>query len=157
MKSLLKRLFLIVFINFIDQNIAFLFSKIFIIIPLTFLAFSFYVYKSDKNISPLEAFSFGLFVDLISDSYFGLNTIIFCLTTYLINQNANSFKLFSYLQICLFFGLSSSAYVVFSQLIINLYDFSYTTLLLSIFVNIIFCFFVALVASYFPQKLSIKL
>ena len=157
MKSLLKRLFLIVFIYFIDQNIALLFSKIFIIIPLTFLAFSFYVYKSDKNISSLESFSFGLFVDLISDSYFGLNTIIFCLTTYLINQNANSFKLFSYLQICLFFGLSASAYVGFSQLIINLYDFSYTTLLLSLFANIIFCFFVALVASYFPQKLSIKL
>ena len=157
MSSLLKRLFFIVFINFIDQNIALLFSKIFIIIPLTFLAFSFYVYKSDKNISSLEAFTFGLFVDLISDSYFGLNTIIYCLTTYLINQNANSFKLFSYLQICLFFGLSASAYVGFSQLIINLYDFSYTTLLLSLFANIIFCFFVALVASYFPQKLSVKL
>ena len=157
MTSLLKRLFLIVFINFIDQSVAFLFTKIFIIIPLTFLAFSFYVYKSDKNISSLEAFSFGLFVDLISDSYFGLNTIIYCLTTYLINQNANSFKLFSYLQICLFFGLSASAYVGFSQLIINLYDFSYTTLLLSLFANTIFCFSVALVASYFPKRLSIKL
>jgi len=76
MISLLKRLFLIIFINFIDLNIALLFSKIFIIIPLTFLAFSYYVYKSDKNISSLEAFSFGFFVDLISDSYFGLNTII---------------------------------------------------------------------------------
>ena len=157
MASLFKRLFLIIFINFIDQNIAFFFSKMFIIIPLTFLAFSFYVYKSDKNISSLEAFSFGFFVDLISDSYFGLNAIIYCITTYFINQNANSFKLFSYLQICLFFGLSASAYVGFSQLIINLNDFSYTTLLLSIFANIIFCFFVALVASYFPQKLSIKL
>ena len=157
MKSFLKRLFLIVFINFIDQNAALLFSKIFIIIPLTFLAFSFYVYKSDKNISSLEAFCFGLFVDLISDSYFGLNTIIYCLTTYLINQNANSFKLFSYLQICLFFGLSASTYVGFSQLIINLYDFSYTTLLISLFANIIFCFIVALVASYFPKRLSIKL
>ena len=66
MTSLLKRLFLIIFINLIDQSIALLFSKIFIIIPLTFLEFSFYVYKSDKNISPLEAFSFGMFVDLIS-------------------------------------------------------------------------------------------
>ena len=154
MTSLLKRLFLIVFINFIDQNIALLFSKISIIIPLTFLAFSFYVYKSDKNISSLEAFSFGLFVDLISDSYFGLNTIIFCLTTYLINQNANSFKLFSYLQICLFFGLSASAYVGFSQLIINLYDFSYTTLLLSLFANIIFCFFCCFSCIILPTKIK---
>ena len=157
MTSLFKRLFLITFVNFVDQNIAFLFSKTFMIIPLTFLAFSFYVYKSNKNISALESFFFGFFVDLISDSYFGLNTIIYCLTTYLINQNANSFKLFSYLQICLFFGLSASAYVGFSQLIINLYDFSYTILLISSFANIIFCFFIALIASYFPKRLSIKL
>ncbi len=157
MVSFFKKLLYIIFFNFIDQNIALLFSKIFIIIPITFLAFSYYVYKSDKNISALEAFSFGFFVDLISDSYFGLNTIIFCLTTYFINQNANSFKLFSYLQICLFFGLSSSAYVGFSQLIINLYNFSYLTLLVSSFVNVIFCFFIALIASYFPKRISIKL
>ena len=157
MVSFFKKLMYIIFFNFIDQNIALLFSKIFIIIPITFLAFSYYVYKSDKNISALEAFSFGFFVDLISDSYFGLNTIIFCLTTYFINQNANSFKLFSYLQICLFFGLSSSAYVGFSQLIINLYNFSYLTLLVSSFVNVIFCFFIALIASYFPKRISIKL
>ena len=91
MISLFKRFFLIIFINFIDQNVAILFSKLFIIIPLTFLAYSFYVYKSDKNISALEAFSFGFFVDLISDTFFGLNAMIFCLITYFINQNANSF------------------------------------------------------------------
>ena len=157
MISLFKRLFIIILINFIDQNIAFLFSKIFIIIPLTFLAFSFYVYRSAKNINALEAFSFGFFVDLISDSYFGLNAIVFCLTTYFINQNVNSFKLFSYLQICLFFGISASAYVGFTQLIINLQDFSYITLLISSFANILFCFFIALIASYFPKTLSIKI
>ena len=79
MASLLKRLFLIIFINFIDQNIALLFSKILIIIPLTFLAYSFYVYKSDSNIGSSEAFFIGLFVDLISDSFLGLNAIFFCL------------------------------------------------------------------------------
>ena len=99
------------------------------------------MYINQIKILLFRGLFFGLFVDLISDSYFGLNTIIYCLTTYLINQNANSFKLFSYLQICLFFGLSASAYVGFSQLIINLYDFSYTTLLLSLFANTIFCFF----------------
>ena len=157
MISLFKRFFLIIFINFIDQNLAILFSKLFIIIPLTFLAYSFYVYKSDKNISALEAFSFGFFVDLISDTFFGLNATIYCLATYFINQNANSFKLFSYLQICLFFGLSASTYVGFTQLITNLYDFSYITLLVSSIVNIIFCFFIALISSYFPQRLNIKL
>ena len=117
MNRLIKRLLIIVFINFIDQNIAGFFSDLLIIIPLTFLAYSFYVYRSDNNIGAIEAFLAGLFIDLISDSYFGLNAIIFCLITYVINSYANAFKLFSYLQICLFFGLSSTAYVGFTQLL----------------------------------------
>ena len=112
MNKLIKRFLIIVFINFIDQNISGFFSDLLIIIPLTFLAYSFYVYRSDNNIGAIEAFLAGLFIDLISDSYFGLNAIIFCLITYVINSYANAFKLFSYLQICLFFGLSSTAYVL---------------------------------------------
>jgi len=157
MNRLIKRFLIIVFINFIDQNIAGFFSDLLIIIPLTFLAFSFYVYRSDNNIGAIEAFLVGLFIDLISDSYFGLNAIIFCLITYVINSYANAFKLFSYLQICIFFGLSSTAYVGFSQLVINLYNFSYLILFLSAIVNIIFCILIAAVSVYFPRNVKMKI
>ena len=157
MNRLIKRFLIIVFINFIDQNIAGFFSDLLIIIPLTFLAFSFYVYRSDNNIGAIEAFLVGLFIDLISDSYFGLNAIIFCLITYVINSYANAFKLFSYLQICLFFGLSSSAYVGFTQLVINLYNFSYLILFLSAIVNIIFCILIAVISVYFPRNVKMKI
>ena len=157
MNRLIKRFLIIVFINFIEQNIAGFFSDLLIIIPLTFLAYSFYVYRSDKNISAIEAFLIGLFIDLISDSYFGLNAIIFCLITYVINSYANAFKLFSYLQICIFFGLSSTAYVGFSQLVINLYNFSYLILFLSAIVNIIFCILIAAVSVYFPRNVKMKI
>ena len=157
MNRLIKRLLIIVFINFIDQNIAGFFSDLYIIIPLTFLAYSFYVYRSDNNIGAIEAFLAGLFIDLISDSYFGLNAIIFCLITYVINSYANAFKLFSYLQICLFFGLSSTAYVGFTQLVINLYNFSYLILFVSAIVNIIFCVFIAAISVYFPRNVKMKI
>ena len=157
MYRLIKRLLIIVFINFIDQNIAGFFSDLLIIIPLTFLAFSFYVYRSDNNIGAIEAFLAGLFIDLISDSYFGLNAIIFCLITYVINSYANAFKLFSYLQICLFFGLSSAAYVGFTQLVINLYNFSYLILFVSAIVNIIFCILIAAISIYLPRNVEMKI
>ena len=157
MNRLIKRFLIIVFINFIEQNIAGFFSDLLIIIPLTFLAYSFYVYRSDKNISAIEAFLIGLFIDLISDSYFGLNAIIFCLITYVINSYANAFKLFSYIQICLFFGLSSTAYIGFTQLVINLYNFSYLILFVSAIVNIIFCVFIAAISVYFPRNVKMKI
>ena len=157
MYRLIKRLLIIVFINFIDQNIAGFFSDLLIIIPLTFLAYSFYVYRSDNNIGAIEAFLVGLFIDLISDSYFGLNAIIFCLITYVINSYANAFKLFSYLQICLFFDLSSTAYVGFTQLVINLYNFSYLILFVSAIVNIIFCILIAAISVYFPRNVKMKI
>ena len=157
MNRLIKRFLIIVFINFIDQNIAGFFSDLLIIIPLTFLAFSFYVYRSDNNIGAIEAFLVGLFIDLISDSYFGLNAIIFCLITYVINSYANAFKLFSYIQICLFFGLSSTAYIGFTQLVINLYNFSYLILFVSAIVNIIFCVLIAAISVYFPRNIKMKI
>ena len=73
MKHYLKIIFIITIINFIELNISNALSRAYITFPLTFLFYSYYVYKSDESINPIEAFLFGLFVDLISNSYFGLN------------------------------------------------------------------------------------
>ena len=92
----LKIIFSLILINLLDKVIASITYPYFIILPLTFLSYSFYVYKSDSNIGSSEAFFIGLFIDLISDSFLGLNAIFFCLITYFINMYANVFKLFSY-------------------------------------------------------------
>ena len=157
MLNYIKRFLIILFINFIDQRIANFAYDFLIILPLTFLAYSFYVYKSDRNIGGIEAFSVGLLIDLISDSYFGLNAIIFCLITYVINLYANAFKLFSYIQVCLFFGFSSTAYIGFTQLVINLYDFSYLTLFISSISNVIFCILIAIISLYFPKNIRMRI
>ena len=157
MLNYIKRFLIILFINFIDQSIANFAYDFLIILPLTFLTYSFYVYRSDRNIDGIEAFSVGLLIDLITDSYFGLNAIIFCLITYVINLYANAFKLFSYLQVCLFFGFSSTAYIGFTQLVINLYDFSYLTLFISSISSVIFCILIAIIQAYFPKNIKMRI
>ena len=153
----LKIIFSLILINLLDKEIAGITNAYFIIFPLTFLSYSFYVYKSNSNIGSSEAFFIGLFIDLISDSFLGLNAILFCLITYLINIYANAFKLFSYLQICIFFGLSSSAYVGLSQMIINIWNFSYVTLFMSTILNIILCILMAILSAYLPNFVKRRL
>ena len=151
-----KTIFLMV-MSYVEINIAATLSNFFIIFPITFLGYSFYVYRTNSNANPIEAFLFGLLVDLIHGSYFGLNATLFCLITYLINSYSNAFKIFSYLQVCLFFGLSATAYVGFTQLVLNIYNFSYITLLVSSFFNIIFCILAAVFISYFPKISRLKI
>ena len=153
----IKIIFYLTLINLLDVEIASITYNYFVVFPLTFLSYSFYVYKSKWNIGSSEAFLLGLFIDLISDSFLGLNAIFFCLITYFINMYANAFKLFSYLQICIFFGLSSSAYVGLSQMIINIWDFSYVTLFMSTFLNIILCILMALFSAYLPYFVKRRL
>ena len=149
--SYIKRIILIILVSYVDYKISNGLSKIYVMLPLTFLVYSYFLYKSDKNIGPLESFITGLFIDLITNSYFGHNAILFCFASYLINTYSNTFKLFSYLQICIFFGACATAYVGFSQIILNLYNFSYLTLFLSAIFNIMFCIFVAFLSIYFPS------
>ena len=155
--SYIKRIILIILVSYVDYKISNGLSKIYVMLPLTFLVYSYFLYKSDKNIGPLESFITGLFIDLITNSYFGHNAILFCFASYLINTYSNTFKLFSYLQICIFFGACATAYVGFSQIILNLYNFSYLTLFLSAFFNIMFCIFVAFLSVYFPSISSRKI
>ena len=147
----IRKVLLIILINYIDNIIQEYTLKLYTIIPLTFLLFSFYVYKSKRIIGPLESFIIGIFVDIISESFLGLNAALFCITTYLVNLNSNSFKLFSYFQISLFFGIIAAAYVGFYQLVVNLYNFSYLILFISLITNIMLCITFAFFSIYFPN------
>ena len=157
MYSLFKKLFLIIFICYVEYILAPGLIKLNIVLPLTFLAYSFYMYRSKNNIGSAEAFCTGLFIDLISNSFFGHNAVLFCFASYLINTYANAFKLFSYLQVCIFFGVSASAYVGFTQIIINLYNFSYLTLFVSTLFNILLCISIAILSVYFPSLTNRKI
>ena len=157
MKELFKKILLIIIASYIESIFYLYLINIYVIFPITFLLYSFFVYKIDKYNNAIEAFFIGLLVDLISGTYFGTNAALFCLMSYLINLNSNSFKLFSYLQVCLFFGITSSAYVGFTQMILNLYNFSYIILFTSALFNIVFCILIAMLPIHFPRFFSRKI
>ena len=157
MRELFRKIFLIIIASNIESIFYLYLINIYVIFPITFLLYSFLIYKTDKYNNAIEAFFIGLLVDLISGTYFGINAALFCLMSYLINLNSNSFKLFSYLQVCLFFGITSSAYVGFTQMILNLYNFSYNILFTSALFNILFCILIAMLPIYFPRFFSRKI
>ena len=118
--SLFKILFLIVIAFNIESYINIFLSKFYIVIPLSFLTYSYFAYKSSIGFSSTSSFLFGLFVDLISGTFIGLNALVYSISTYIINNYRYVFRLFSYLQISIFFGIISTVYIGITHLFINL-------------------------------------
>ena len=150
------KLLVIIFIaNILESFLAPILIKAHINIPITFLIFSFTIYKSRFNTNALYAFLFGLYVDFISSSPIGLNAALFSMMAYVINSYSNTFKLFSVIQICMFFSGSATFYIGFSHLFINLENFSYLILFISLIFNTFLFLIISMLRFYFPS-LTIK-
>ena len=146
-----KFLIIIFIANIIESLLAPQLINFYLSIPVTFLIFSFSIFRSSRKPNPLLVFSCGLYVDLISSSPFGLNAGIFTIMSYAISIYANTFKLFSYIQICIFFGISTVFYIGFKNLIMNLENFSYLLLFVSFFINILLFLLLSMLRYYFPS------
>jgi len=150
------KLLVIIFIaNILESFLAPILIKAHINIPITFLIFSFTIYKSRFNTNALYAFLFGLYVDFISSSPIGLNAALFSMMAYVVNSYSNTFKLFSLIQICMFFSGSATFYIGFSHLFINLENFSYLILFISLIFNTFLFLIISMLRFYFPS-LTIK-
>lgn len=153
--GIIKLLIIIYVSNFIESLMAPYFINLYINFPITFIIFSLTLYNSNQNTNAVYAFLFGLYLDLISSSPFGLNAGLFTMLSYVINSYANTFKLFSYIQICIFFGISSIFYVGFKSLIIGIENFSYLVLFVSLLFNTFIFLLISMLRYYFPS-MSIK-
>ena len=152
----ITKFLIIIFIsNVLESFIAPYLITFHVSVPITFLIFSYAIFKSNQRLNSLFAFLCGLYVDLISGSPFGLNAGLFTIMCYAINSYANTFKLFSYIQICIFFGISSIFYVGFKSLIIGIENFSYLVLFVSLLFNTFIFFLISMLRYYFPS-MSIK-
>ena len=98
--SIPKVILILFIVDYIESITAPILIQAFINIPLTFLVFSFVVYRANSNPGSIFAFFIGLYVDIISDSPIGLNAMLFCIMSHLINSYSNTFRLFSYFQMC---------------------------------------------------------
>ena len=148
----IKLLFIIFILNILESFISPYLINFYVSLPITFLAFSLAIYNSNRNSNPLFAFLCGFYLDLISSSPFGLNAGLFTMMSYVINSYANTFKLFSYIQICIFFAASSIFYIGFKNLFISLENFSYLVLFFSFIFNTFLFLLIAMIRYYFPSK-----
>ena len=148
----ITKFLIIIFIsNILESFIAPYLITFHVTVPITFLIFSYAIFKTNQRLNPLFAFLCGLYVDLISGSPFGLNAGLFTIMCYAINSYANTFKLFSYIQICIFFGISTVFYIGFKNLIMNLENFSYLLLFTSLLANVLLFLLISMLRYYFPS------
>ena len=149
----IKFLIIIFISNLVESFVAPYLFSFYVSLPLTFFIYLAVIYNFNRNINPIFSFLFGLYVDLISANPFGLNAGLFIIITYVINSYANAFKLYSFIQICIFFGMSSVFYIGFKNLIINLENFSYLLLLISFLFNTSLFLLLTLFKHYLPKIL----
>lgn len=153
--GIIKLLIIIYVSNFIESLMAPYLLNLYINFPITFIIFSLTLYNSSQNTNAFYAFLFGLYLDLISSSPFGLNAGLFTMMSYVINSYANTFKLFSYIQICIFFAIATVFYTGFKNLLMNLENFSYLLLFVSFLINTLLFILISMIRYYFPS-MSIK-
>ena len=135
LSNFLKILATIIFANYLDSKVNFFMVDYYLSFSLGFLVFCFWVFSLPNNIYAVSSFIIGLIIDLILGSPFGLNALLFTISSFIIHSYRYSFKIFSFLQITIFFAFLSMFYLGFINLFINTANFSYLLIFLSFFLN----------------------
>ena len=135
LNNLFKIFVTIIFANYLDSRINIFMIDYYLSFSLGFLVFCFWVFSLPNNIYALTSFIIGLSVDLILGSPFGLNALLFTISSFLIHSYRYSFRIFSFLQITIFFALLSTFYLGFINIFMNTANFSYLLIFLSFFLN----------------------
>tara|TARA_Y100001980_G_C14494582_1_gene271200 strand:+ start:509 stop:979 length:471 start_codon:yes stop_codon:yes gene_type:complete len=102
-----------------------------------FLIFSYWVFAMPDEIKSLLAMLYGLVVDLFFSNAIGFNMMFFIATSYVIHLYVFRFRIFSYFQLAVFFSAASTFYIACKYLLMSPYNYSYSLLILSFFVNAI--------------------
>jgi len=135
LSNFLKILATIIFANYLDTKFNFFMVDYYLSFSLGFLVFCFWVFSLPNNIYAVSSFIIGLIIDLILGSPFGLNALLFTISSFIIHSYRYSFKIFSFLQITIFFAFLSMFYLGFINLFVNTANFSYLLIFLSFFLN----------------------
>ena len=135
LSNFLKILATIIFANYLDSKVNFFMVDYYLSFSLGFLVFCFWVFSLPNNIYAVSSFIIGLIIDLILGSPFGLNALLFTISSFIIHSYRYSFKIFSFLQITIFFAFLSMFYLGFINLFVNTANFSYLLIFLSFFLN----------------------
>ena len=99
------------------------------------LIFCYWVYAIPEKLHSSAALIHGLIIDLCFGSAIGFHMLFFVSISYIIHVYVFRFRIFSYLQLIIFFGIASVFYLACKYLIFFPANYSYLLLIFSFFVN----------------------
>ncbi len=146
-------LFSIIFGFWLDDNFSQFTIKYFVEINFGFLIFTYWVFAMPEKIQSLAAMLYGLAVDLFFSNVIGYNMLFFVATSYVIHLYVFRFRIFSYLQLSVFFSGSSTFYIACKYLLLSPSNYSYLVLMFSFVVNAILWVGVYLIMRAFRRRI----
>ena len=109
--------------------------KIFLELNFGFLIFSYWVFAMPEKLQSSAALFYGLVIDLLFSDVIGFNMLMFIGTSYIIHLYVFRFRIFSYLQLSVFFSGSSTFYIACKYLLLSPYNYSYVVLIVSFMIT----------------------
>ena len=100
-----------------------------------FLIFSYWIYAIPEKIQSSSALFYGFLIDLFFGDAIGFNMLFFAGISYIIHVYVFRFRIFSHLQLIIFFAGSSIFYLACKYLIFSPENYSYLLLFSSFFIN----------------------
>ena len=97
-----------IFAIILDSLLSFKLGSVFFDTNFSYLIFSYWVFAVPEKIRVNQSILIGFLVDLLSNSGIGFHISLYCLFSLIIHAYAYTFRLFSYLQLAIFFGTSAS-------------------------------------------------
>ena len=95
---------MIIFGSILDDFVSSKIGNFYLHTNFAYLVFSYWVFACPEKIGVLFSIIFGLTIDLISGSSIGFHVFMYLLFAYIIHIYAFTFRLFSYIQLAVFFG-----------------------------------------------------
>ena len=128
---------MIIFGSILDNSVSSKIENFYLHTNFTFLVFSYWVFAYPEKIGVLFSTMFGLIIDFISGSAIGFHAFMYLLFAYIIHIYAFTFRLFSYLQLAVFFGGSATFITTINYLIEHTSNYSYANIFIALVFHII--------------------
>ena len=122
-----------IILSFIDSQVNFFLTDFFVVSNVTYLFLCYLCFRNPQKINSLFGAYIGFVIDLYQNVFFGLHATLFTLTIILINYNYFRLKMFSTLQITVFFSFFVAFFVGFKSILLSTMNFQYLMVFLSFF------------------------
>ena len=128
---------MIIFGSILDDLVSSKIENFYLHTNFAYLVFSYWVFACPEKIGALFSILFGLIIDFISGSAIGFHAFMYLLFAYIIHIYAFTFRLFSYLQLAVFFGGSATFITTINYLIEHTSNYSYANISIALVFHII--------------------